>query len=108
MANEEMYDDEFIINLSIEGTEFEEVEVKVEDPCKTIRETIDSIVSVFELPKMDNGGMPIQYMLGRITSDSTEPIILEFEDDDRREMALVDYDIQPGDHLHLVRNIIPG
>lgn len=38
MATEEMYeDDEFIINLTIDGTEFEEVEVKVTDPNKTIR-----------------------------------------------------------------------
>ena len=35
MNDEEMYfDEEFIINLSIEGTSFEEVEVKVSDPQK--------------------------------------------------------------------------
>ena len=45
MATEEMYeDDEFIINLTIDGTEFEEVEVKVTDPNKTIRDQISSIV----------------------------------------------------------------
>ena len=27
MANEELYDDEFIINLTIDGTSYEEVEV---------------------------------------------------------------------------------
>lgn len=29
MANEEFYDEEFIINLTIDGTSYEEVEVKV-------------------------------------------------------------------------------
>ena len=53
MANEEIYeDDEFIINLTIDGTSYEEVEVKVSDPNKTIRDQISSIVAVFELPKL--------------------------------------------------------
>ena len=64
MANEEFFDDEeFIINLTIDGTSYEEVEVKVTDPNKTIRDQISSIVQVFDLPKMDGGGNPIQYLL---------------------------------------------
>ena len=85
MATEEFYDDEFIINLTIDGTSYEEVEVKVTDPNKTIRDQISSIVSVFELPKIDNGGNPIQYLLGQIMEDGGEPEILEFEDADGRE-----------------------
>ena len=109
MTNEEIYDeDEFIINLTIDGTEFEEVEVKVTDPNKTIRDQITSIVSVFELPKIDNGGNPIQYLLGQIMEEGEEPEILEFEDEDGREQALVDYNIQPGDHLHLISVPIAG
>jgi len=109
MANEEIYeDDEFIINLTIDGTEFEEVEVKVTDPNKTIRDQIASIVAVFELPKIDNGGNPIQYLLGQIFEDGGEPEILEFEDEDGREQALIDYNIQPGDHLHLISQPIAG
>ena len=109
MANEEIYDEEeFIINLTIDGTEFEEVEVKVTDPNKTIRDQITSIVSVFELPKIDNGGNPIQYLLGQIMEEGEEPEILEFEDEDGREQALVDYNIQPGDHLHLISVPIAG
>jgi hypothetical protein len=107
MANEEMYDDEFIIYLSIEGTEFEEVEVKVEDPYKSIREAIDSIVSVFELPKMDNGGMPIQYMLGTINSERGEKEIFPFADKNGQECALIEH-VHSGQKLDLVRNIIPG
>ena len=109
MANEEIYDEEeFIINLTIDGTEYEEVEVKVTDPNKTIRDQITSIVSVFELPKIDNGGNPIQYLLGQIMEEGEEPEILEFEDEDGREQALVDYNIQPGDHLHLISVPIAG
>lgn len=109
MANEEFYeDDEFIINLTIDGTSYEEVEVKVTDPNKTIRDQINSIVQVFELPKMDNGGNPIQYLLGQMTDDSNEPEILEFEDEDGREQCLIDYNIQPGDYLHLISVPIAG
>ncbi len=108
MATEEIFEDEFIINLTIDGTEFEEVEVKVTDPNKTIRDQISSIVQVFELPKIDNGGNPIQYLLGQIMEDGDEPEILEFEDADGREQALIDYNVQPGDHLHLISVPIAG
>ena len=101
-------DDEFIINLTIDGTSYEEVEVKVTDPNKTIRDQIASIVAVFELPKLDNGGNPIQYLLGQIMDDGEEPEILEFEDEDGREQALIDYNVQPGDHLHLISVPIAG
>lgn len=103
MATEELYeDDDFIINLTIDGTEFEDVEVKVTDPNKTIREQIDSIVSVFGLRKIDCGGNPVQYLLGQIMDEGEEPEILELEDEDGREQALIDYNIQPGDFLHLI------
>lgn len=108
MVNEDFYDDDFIINLTIDGTSFEEVEVKVTDPNKTIRDQINSIVQVFELPKMDNGGNPVQYLLGQMIDDSDEPTILDFEDADGREQCLMDYNIQPGDHLQLIRVPIAG
>ena len=57
---------------------------------------------------MDNGGNPIQYLLGKLMEDEEEPVILEFEDEDGREMALIDYDIQPMDHLHLISVPIAG
>ncbi len=108
MANEELYDDEFIINLTIDGTSYEEVEVKVTDPNKTIRDQIQSIVAVFELPRLDNGGNPIQYLLGQIMDEGEEPEILAFEDEEGREQALIDYNVQPGDHLHLISVPIAG
>lgn len=108
MANEENYEDEFIIKLTIDGSSYEEVEVKVTDPNKTIRDQISSIISVFELPKLDNGGNPIQYLLGQVMEDGEDPEILEFEDEDGREQALVDYNIMPGDHLHLIQVPIAG
>ena len=109
MATEEFYEEVyFIINLTIFGTEFEKLEVKVTDPNKTIRDQITSIVSVFELSMIDNGGNLIQYLVGQIMEEGEEPEILEFEDEDGREQALVDYNIQPGDHLHLISVPIAG
>ena len=107
MENKQDYDDEFIVNLTIDGSPYEEVEVKVTDPQKTIRDQIASIVAVFELPKLDNGGNPIQYLLGQFMDDG-EDKILEFEDVDGREQALIDYNIQPVDHLHLISVPIAG
>lgn len=109
MTNEENYEEEeLIINLTIDGTEFEEVEVKVTDQTKTIRDQIASIVSVFELPRIDGGGTPIQYVLSRMIEGEDDPEILEFEDADGREQALIDYNIQPGDYLHLASIPIAG
>jgi len=108
MENEEFYDEEFIIKLTIDGTAYDEVEVKVSDPQKTIRDQINSIVHVFELPKLDGGGNPIQYLLGQILNDDEEAKILDFEDEDGREQCLVDYNIQPGDHLQLISVPIAG
>ena len=81
MTDQEFYQEEFIVLLTIDGTSYDEIEVKVSDPNKTIRDQINSIVQVFELPKMDNGGNPIQYLLGKLMDDDEEPAILEFEDD---------------------------
>lgn len=108
MENEQFYDEEFIINLTLDGTSYEEVEVKVSDPNKTIRDQINSIVQVFELPKMDGGGNPVQYLLGQVTEEGGDPEILEFEDENGREQCLLDYGIRPGDHLHLVQVPIAG
>ena len=108
MTDQEFYDDEFIVMLTIDGTSYDEIEVKVTDPNKTIRDQINSIVQVFELPKMDNGGNPIQYLLGKLMDGDEEPVILEFEDENGREMALIDYEIEPLDHLHLISVPIAG
>lgn len=108
MTQEDLYGDDFIIRLSIDGSEYEEVEVKLEDPNKTIRDLISSIVSVFELPKVDNGGNPIHYLLGHLMEDDVEPHILDFEDCNGREQTIMDHDIQPGDCLKLISIPIPG
>lgn len=101
MESRQVQEDDLIINLTIDGTEYEEVEVMVTDPDKTIRQFIDKIIDVFQLPKVDGGGCPLQYMLGQIIGNDDEPVCLEYEDEDGREQALSDYNIQPGDHLNL-------
>ena len=107
MATEEFYDDEFIIILTIDGSSYEEVEVKVTDPQKTIRDLISTIVSVFELSKMDGGGNPIQYVLGQTMEDGLD-VILEYEDAVGREQILLDYSVQSGDRLLLIKIPIAG
>ncbi len=106
--NEEFYDDELVVYLTIDGTTYEEVEVKITDPYKTIRDQINSIVHEFELAKLDNGGNPIQYLLGQEVNDGDKPEILDFEDEDGRELCIDDYGIQPGAYLHLIANPIAG
>ena len=101
MTNESKKD-ELIINLTIDSTAYEKVEVKVSDPHKTIREQIQSIINVLELPKTDCGGHPIQYLIGQILEDGEEPVILDFEDENGREQSLMDYNIQFGTNLHLM------
>ena len=95
-------DDRFVISLTIEGTEFENVYVEVSDPFRPIRQQIERIVSVFDIPKTDQCGAPWTYLLGRIMEEGDEPTILELEDEEGREMTLVDYNIQPGDSLYLI------
>ena len=101
MENEITYNDNFIVTLTIENTQYKEVLVEVTDPKKTIREQIKRIIEVFRLPKMDNGGSPVTYLLGRAEEEDS-PTILEFEDADGREQTLMDYNVQPGDHLLLI------
>lgn len=102
------YEDDFIINLTIEGSSFEEVEVKVEDPNRTIRDLINNIIREFELPKKDNGGYPIDYMLGLLQEDEEEPRIFCYEDEEGLPVCLLDYDVKPGDDLFLVRSCLYG
>ena len=101
MENEKILEDELLVKLTI-GNIYEEVQVKITDPNKTIRDQINSILQVFKLPKVDNCGNPIQYFLGKTMEDGEEPIILDLEDEDGRELCPLDYNIHPGDHLHLI------
>lgn len=89
------------VRLNIECTQFEDVEVLVTNPHKTIRKQIDSIVKVFDLPRTDNCGNAIQYLLGILRDDNEEPDIFDFEDEDGKEHSISGYNIQPGDHLCL-------
>lgn len=104
--DDKIENEDLIINLTIDGTEYEDVEVKVTDPNRTIRDQIERIISVFELPKKDNGGNCIGYFLGQIIGECEE--VLEFEDEEGREQTLVDYNVMSGDTLHLISVPIAG
>lgn len=102
MPNEELYENDLIVNLTIDGTEYQDVEVTVSNPNKTIREQIDSIVRVFELPGKYPNGLTRQYLIGLLSENGQEPEILEFEDEDGNEQSFRDYHIKKGDHLCLI------
>lgn len=108
IEKETYYDTELFCNLTIDGTEYEDVEVKVADPNVSIRDQIKNIVQVFDLPKTDHGGYPIQYLLCQMVEDEEEPMILGFEDEDGREQCLMDYNVQPDDNLRLISLPISG
>lgn len=107
MKNESNKED-LIVNLTIEGTEYQEIEVTVSDPNKTIREQIDSIVRVFELPTYLSNGLPRQYLLGLFMQGEEEPVILDFEDEEGNQQSIMDYNIKNGDHLHLIQPPLYG
>lgn len=104
--NGKYFDENFIITLTIEGTPYEDVEVKVNNPHKTIRKQIDSIIKVFELPKIDKGANFIQYELKQIIYNESKD--LDLEDEDGRELTFLDYNLRPGDHLLLVSVPLAG
>lgn len=56
--------DDFIIYLTIEGTDYENIATEISNPCASIRNLVDGIVQGFNLPKMDNGGNPCKYLIG--------------------------------------------
>ena len=99
---EDFYSEDMVIYLTIEGTEYSNVEVLVSDPNKTIQEEIENIIKVFELPRFHNDGItPRQYLLGIMEDNDEEPRVLEFEDEKGRKQSILDYDIRPGAHLRL-------
>lgn len=108
MANEGFYEDEFIIYLTIDNTQYQEKVVKVTDPNKTIRDQIATIVRVCGLPKMTDDGEPIIYQLTLQKNGDEEPLTLLPENEHQQEQCFLDYDIQSGDHLHLIRIVTAG
>lgn len=107
MDNKEISKGFIIINLTVDGTEYYDVEFMV-NPNRTIRKLIEHIIHRLELPKIDTGGNPIQYLLGQILENNSEPEILEFENEEGIDMTLLDYKIQSGSHLYLISVPIAG
>lgn len=99
---------DFIVFLTVEGTDYQNIECIISNPYLPIKDLIERIVKKLALPKIDNGGNPIQYLLCQHLNDDNEPEILEFEDEEGTEQALVDYNIKPGDQLILTDLPIAG
>ena len=73
-----------------------------------IHSLINNIIRVFELPMVDAGGNPLNYILGKIYEEEKDPVIFENKDDNGNELCLLDYDVTPGDHLVLIRVVLAG
>lgn len=108
MANKDYIGDTIYIHLSIEGTTIEGIQLSLDNPHLTIRELIEHIVQSYNLPTLDGGGNPIQYLLGQFENDSEEPDILDFEDENGQELTLTDHEIKLGANIHLIALPIAG
>ena len=95
--------DEFFIVLSING---DENEVDITNPYESINMLIEKLIHTFELPRMDGGGNPVTYFLGK-TDDSGEEVILQPERN-KQEQHLMDYGIKSGDKLVLTMVPLAG
>lgn len=98
-----MNKEEFYIVLSING---DESEVDISNPHDTITTLIDNIVHIFELPRVDGGGNPVTYFLGKTDSRGDE-VILQPERN-RQEQNLLDYNVKSGDKLILTMVPLAG
>lgn len=73
----------------------------------SIRYSVESVVSKLGLPKYDNVGSPIIYILAMPSNDE-EPDVLEFDDEDGKEQTLADYNVHSGDKLYLMSLLVAG
>lgn len=88
--------------LTICGSEYEECHIKVENPNKSIRDQIQNIIDLLKLPSIGYGNQPIRYSFALLMEDCEDPLILKTKDENGRELSLLDYEVQPGDHLLLI------
>lgn len=107
MTNEDTEKNEsFFIILTIEGTNLKHIEFRVDNPQRPLIEQVNAIVQRYQLPSVDGDGIPIQYFWGQIVENDGKIEILNFENEDGREMVFEDYGIQSGSHLQLLPVLI--
>ena len=78
------------------------------DGLSVFLKLINNIIRVFNLPMVDAGGNPHDFILGKIYEGEDDPVIFEKEDEDGNELCLLDYDVASGDHLVLIRSVLSG
>lgn len=89
----------FFIVLAHQGNEYN---VEIEEPNSPISDLIKRLVNGLGLPRVDGGGNPASYFLGRVKNDEEEILQARMHGE---EMTLFDYDVQSGDRLTLT--VIP-
>lgn len=79
--------------------------MQIENLAKPVSEALKEIVEALQLSWRDGGGNPITYHLGRNKGDEEEILRPKFKG---KEQTLYDYNIQPGDELILIKEVIAG
>lgn len=92
----------FYIVISYQGNEYN---VEIEDPYSPIQDLIARLVRGLGLPRVDGGGNPATYLLGRIRNEEEEILQAWMQGEER---TLLDYGVQPGDRISLTLIPIAG
>jgi len=79
--------------------------MKIENLTKSVNEALKEIVEALQLSWRDGGGNPITYHLGRHSGEEEEILRPKFKG---KEQTLFDYNINPGDELILIKEVIAG
>lgn len=95
-------EEEFMIVLSYQGNEYN---VQIEDPTNSIQDIINKVIAGLGLSRVDGGGNPATYHLGRVVDDEEEILQPKVKGE---EKTLIDYQVQPGDTLTLTMIPIAG
>jgi len=95
-------EEEFFVILSYQGNEYT---VQIEDPTNTVQEIINKIIIGLGLSRLDGGGNPATYHLGRVLNDQEEILQPKVKGEEKN---LIDYQVQPGDRLTLTMIPIAG
>ncbi len=95
-------EEEFFIVLNYQGNEYN---VEIEDPTSSIKEIIDKVILGLGLSRLDGGGNPATYVLGRQIDDQEDILQPKV---DGEEKTLIDYQVQPGDRITLTMIPIAG
>ena len=103
--------EKFWIQLTYQGKsvdfEVEDVNRSLDSLLDNVRKAQDANGPVFNMPEINDDGGRIIYYFGRKQENGKQEI-LQPVDSNREEMTLEDYNVQCGDSLIILREVIAG